>query len=311
MQLYVDGELTARTAAGFCEAAADALSMREDVVVSAASVKVVDAVGVAVIVEGGRRAAAASNAWTVVPSPTLERALLDAGVADVISVTTMDDGARADSEPVRAIPRLSLPDTGEVLIADPRLALRLPSWEDLGHFDRWAVEPLFDVMIGSTLLYRCRHLGAYAAEFVPRVTGDPTALTALVVPPGEPPVGFVRLYDVNLTEGFGFLETAIADRRALQRGWGVIAARLLLSYAMDVLDLQRVETKVYAYNVLSINALRRNGFTLEGRLRATRRYDGRRWDMLVFGMLRDEMVAQRARHGIPRVQLWPGAPESG
>jgi hypothetical protein len=74
---------------------------------------------------------------------------------------------------------------------------------------------------------------------------------------------------------------------------------------MDVLDLQRVEAKVYAYNVLSINSLVRNGFVREGCLRQARDYDGRRWDLLVFGILREEMAAQRRRDGIERIALWP------
>ena len=80
---------------------------------------------------------------------------------------------------------------------------------------------------------------------------------------------------------------------------------------MDVLDLQRVEAKVYEYNVLSINALMRNGFVREGCLRQARDYDGRRWDLLVFGILREEMAAQRKRDNIDRIALWPsGAPDS-
>jgi RimJ/RimL family protein N-acetyltransferase len=163
-------------------------------------------------------------------------------------------------------------------------------------------------MLASRLLYRCRHLGAYDADFVAQVTADPTSLTALIIPAGsERPVGFVRLYQINLVERFAFLETAVADVRSMRRGWGIAASRLLLSYAMDVLDLQRVEAKVYAYNVLSINSLVRNGFVREGCLRQARDYDGRRWDLLVFGILREEMAAQRRRDGLERIALWPSA----
>jgi RimJ/RimL family protein N-acetyltransferase/ABC-type transporter Mla MlaB component len=307
VQLYVDGDLTARTAPAFCEAAAEALASGERTVVAAATVKAVDAVGLAVLLQAARRAAQAGKSWSLIPSPVLDRALLEAGVADDIMLASAD--GVSESEAVRAVPPFPMPDHGDVLIAEPRLALRLPSWEDFAYFDRWAAEAMLEAMLGSTLLYRCRHLGAYHADVLPLISADPTALTALIVPPGEPPVGFARLYNVHLTEGFAFLETAIADRRALQHGWGVIASRLLLAYALDVLDLQRVETKVYAYNTLSVNALRRNGFRLEGRLREAREYDGRRWDMLVFALLREEMVDQRVRHGIPIVKLWPAPPE--
>jgi RimJ/RimL family protein N-acetyltransferase len=64
---------------------------------------------------------------------------------------------------------------------------------------------------------------------------------------------------------------------------------------VDVLGLRRVEAKVYEYNRLSVNALRRNGFQQEGVLRQAG-FDGvRTWDVLVFGVLRDEIDAQRRR----------------
>jgi len=188
-----------------------------------------------------------------------------------------------------------------------RLGLRLPTWEDLALLERWAHEPLLDQMVGSDFLYVCRTLGAHHPDFTPLVWNDPTALTLLIQPLGSPaaPVGYVRLYNINLVEQFAFLETAVADHRSARAGWGVEASRLLLAYAMDALELTRIEAKVYGYNVLSANALRRNGFREEGVLRQTRHWDGRRWDILVFGILEDELRAQRARESYPYMGFWP------
>src|SRR3989338_8827446 len=93
----------------------------------------------------------------------------------------------------------------------PRFGLRPPSWEELAPFERWANDPLLEQMVGSQLLYRCRHLGPYHPDFAAQVLHDPTALTLLVLPLDEPPepVGFVRLYNVQLAEAFAFLETAV------------------------------------------------------------------------------------------------------
>jgi RimJ/RimL family protein N-acetyltransferase len=114
----------------------------------------------------------------------------------------------------------------------------------------------------------------------------------------------VRLHGIHLIERFAFIETALGDASSLRKGWGVEASRLALAYAMDTLEVHRVEAKVYAYNLLSINALRRNGFELEGVLREARTYDGRRWDVLVFSILNAEMQAQRARDGFSPMSLW-------
>jgi RimJ/RimL family protein N-acetyltransferase len=66
-------------------------------------------------------------------------------------------------------------------------------------------------------------------------------------------------------------------------------------YGADVLGLRRFEAKAYEYNPLSINTLKRNGFTHEGTLRKASWRDGRYWDILVFGLLRHEMEEQRRK----------------
>jgi RimJ/RimL family protein N-acetyltransferase len=112
------------------------------------------------------------------------------------------------------------------------------------------------------------------------------------------PVGVVRLFNIHVREGYAFLETIMAERRAIRRGFGVEAGKLIAYYGVDVLALRRIEAKVYEYNVLSVNSLRRNGFRQEGVLRQAG-YDGRRyWDVLVFGILKDEIEAVRKRDGM-------------
>jgi RimJ/RimL family protein N-acetyltransferase len=73
-------------------------------------------------------------------------------------------------------------------------------------------------------------------------------------------------------------------------------------YGADVLGLRRIEAKAYEYNPLSINTLKRNGFTHEGTLRKASWRDGRYWDILVFGLLREELEEQRRmdRYLLPR-----------
>jgi RimJ/RimL family protein N-acetyltransferase len=194
-----------------------------------------------------------------------------------------------------------------VLAASDRLTLRVPRREDLDRFGRWAVDPLLTQMLGSDLLYRCRHLGPEHPDVTTAILSSVTSLTTLVAPRDQPDhlCGFVRLYDIRLSSGFAFLETAVADPQACRRGWGVEASRLLVAYGMDVLELHRVEAKVFRYNTLSVNALRRNGFQEEGVLREAHVFDGQRWDLLVYSILEPEMAAQRRqREQFPYMGFW-------
>jgi RimJ/RimL family protein N-acetyltransferase/anti-anti-sigma regulatory factor len=302
--LRYEGALTCATAPAFCraiEGAFDAPVARLQL--NLEEVKHADAVGLAALLQAARRARQRGITCSILPSAVVYRALLRAELLDELSLQGPGGGPET-SEVTEAV----LDDSAQTPVAAcGRIVLRQPAWDELGLFARWAHEPLLDQMVGSPLLYHCRHTGPYHPEFVARALYDPTALTLLIqsTEAGAAPVGFVRLHGIHLVERFAFVETALGDAGSLRKGWGVEATRLALAYAMDTLELHRVEAKVYAYNVPSMNALRRNGFFLEGSLREARRYDGRRWDVLVFSILEPEMRAQRARDGFPSMSPWP------
>jgi RimJ/RimL family protein N-acetyltransferase len=109
------------------------------------------------------------------------------------------------------------------------------------------------------------------------------------------PIGFVRLFNIHQSEGYAGIETVMGDFRAARRGFGVQASRLMGYYGVDTLGLRRLEAKAYEYNALSINTLKRNGFTHEGTLRKATLRDGRYWDIMIFGILRDEIEEQRRK----------------
>ena len=295
--------LTGETAAYACAEIAERLVESPfRLTLNLEDVRAVDVVGLAALLQAVRRADALGVRVLVQPSASVHRALLNAGLLDDVPLDLP-----AISVPALMAADNERPDAPVFAAATPRIGLRHPRWEDLGLFERWAADATLDQMVGSHLLYLCRHLGPYHPDVVAHVMYDPTGLVLLIQPrdPDAAPVGFVRLYGINLVERFAFLETAVADYRSARAGWGVEGSRLLLAYAMDALELNRIEAKVYGYNVLSANALRRNGFREEGVLRQTRHWDGRRWDILVFGILEDELRAQRARESFPYMGFWP------
>jgi RimJ/RimL family protein N-acetyltransferase len=177
-----------------------------------------------------------------------------------------------------------------------RVLLRTFTRADMSYLARWADSPFVDAMVGSELLYQYKHLYHRRTDFVLELLlRDWSQLNTVIVPlTGDAsPVGFTRLFNINLVHGYGFVETVIADPRHTRKGWGVEGTRLLLYYAMEMLGIRRVEAKVYAYNRLSINALIRNGFTQEGVLREACFHGGKYSDIIVFGILKDVMEARR------------------
>jgi ribosomal-protein-alanine N-acetyltransferase len=72
------------------------------------------------------------------------------------------------------------------------------------------------------------------------------------------------------------------------RGYATEAARALLDWGFGVWGLERVHAHCIAENEASAAVLRRLGFRQEARLRDHERFKGRCWDVLLFGLLREE-----------------------
>ena len=66
------------------------------------------------------------------------------------------------------------------------------------------------------------------------------------------------------------------------------------------MNLQRIELHVYAGNTRGIRAYERVGFRLEGTLRRAQFVGGRYVDVLVMGLLAEELVEEGANDSVGR-----------
>lgn len=201
------------------------------------------------------------------------------------------------AQPGPDAPFPSPPDRGSIISRGTRVYLRTLTPPDLEHLSAWVDDPFLERMVGSEFLQAYKHVWDKSPAFFEAVLTDPTQVVLVIEAHRgwTKPVGVVRLFNIHLLEGYAFLETIITDPRAMKRGFGVEAGKLISYYGMDVLGLRRIEAKVYEYNTLSMNSLRRNGFRQEGVLRQAG-FDGRRyWDLVIFGILKEEIEAQRKK----------------
>lgn len=199
--------------------------------------------------------------------------------------------------PAAPVPPPPPGERGSVIARGTRVFLRTLTRADLDHLSAWVDDPFLERMVGSELLQSYKHVWDKSPAFYDALLSDPTQVVLVVEARRgwTAPVGVVRLFNIHLLEGYAFLETIIADPRAMRRGFGVEAGKLISYYGVDVLGLRRIEAKVYEYNTLSMNSLRRNGFRQEGVLRQAG-FDGERyWDLVIFGILKEEIEAQRKK----------------
>ena len=104
-------------------------------------------------------------------------------------------------------------------------------------------------------------------------------------------IGDIGVYIESWAHSEGWVGIGIGERAYWGNGYGTEAMRLLLRFAFDELNLQRVSLGVYAYNPRAIRSYEKAGFRREGVIRSDCRRDGQRWDSLFMGILRDEWSA--------------------
>jgi RimJ/RimL family protein N-acetyltransferase len=66
--------------------------------------------------------------------------------------------------------------------------------------------------------------------------------------------------------------------------------KIILRYAFMEVNLQRVTLNVFEYNPRAVRTYEKTGFRHEGRMRQVLNREGKRWDMLFMGILREEWM---------------------
>ena len=105
-------------------------------------------------------------------------------------------------------------------------------------------------------------------------------------------IGLIDLRDVQPENRTAEIGVMIGDKRYWNGGYGSDAVRTLTRFAFRVMNLQRVHLRTYEYNPRAVAAFRRAGFREEGRLRRHVYMEGRHWDVILMGCLREEFEAE-------------------
>jgi len=99
-------------------------------------------------------------------------------------------------------------------------------------------------------------------------------------------VGFIELDGVHWSHGDSYVGIGIGERECWSKGYGTDAMKVVLRYAFEELNLNRVSLNVFEYNQRAIHSYEKVGFVVEGCERQFLRREGKRWDMIYMGILR-------------------------
>lgn len=101
-------------------------------------------------------------------------------------------------------------------------------------------------------------------------------------------IGILQFDGVAWTHGTSFVAIGIGEEADRGQGYGREAMELGLRFAFDELNLHRVCLTVFSYNDAARTLYEHLGFRHEGTYREHLLRDGRRYDMLLYGLLRRE-----------------------
>jgi RimJ/RimL family protein N-acetyltransferase len=104
-------------------------------------------------------------------------------------------------------------------------------------------------------------------------------------------IGLIGLYTIYWLHREAFVGIQIGERDYWGKGYGTDALQALLRFAFEELNLKRVSLSVLEGNARAMRSYEKCGFRYEGRQRHAWAYDGRRWDEIYMGLLRDEWLA--------------------
>ena len=169
--------------------------------------------------------------------------------------------------------------------------LRRHRMEDLPAVVRWYRDP----EMARLTRYHANPMSAEEVErfFRGRMMADDALAYAIVELPSHRLIGFTTFSGLDADNGSVLFHITIGERDAWGRGLGTEATELMLGHAFENLGLHRVGLSVFSYNTRAIRAYEKAGFRHEGRLRDAIQRDGRYWDEIQMGILREEWLARR------------------
>jgi len=105
-------------------------------------------------------------------------------------------------------------------------------------------------------------------------------------------IGRAAIQWIEWTNGNAWLHLGIGSAQDQRKGFGSQALGMLMRFAFAELNLFRLSARIPEYNQAAIALFSKFGFAEEVRRRQALDRDGRRWDLIVFGLLNSEWKAQ-------------------
>jgi RimJ/RimL family protein N-acetyltransferase len=168
------------------------------------------------------------------------------------------------------------------------ICLRPPEEKDLEMMTVW----INDYRITRNLLAYLPTSKAKEREFL-EGTGKDNRNIALAIVGREDDniLGMIGLHHIDWKNRDATFGIFIGDENSRKKGYGKEATNLLLEYAFQTLDLERISSSCWDFNIASQALHKSCGFIREGIKRRAGYIEGKRCDSILFGILKEEWRA--------------------
>jgi len=175
------------------------------------------------------------------------------------------------------------------MLKGKRVLLRPVKRSDISYFLKWFNDP-------EVVQYVLMHLPVtemseekYIEELgTTRAGSDARFVIEAIESDSTRPIGDCALHEINSKERRAVFDIVIGEKDYWSRGYGTEAARLIINYGFQQLNLHRVSSAAVAFNERSIKLHKNLGFREEGRSRQAVFRNGQYHDEVLVGMLREE-----------------------
>lgn len=183
-------------------------------------------------------------------------------------------------------------------IVGKKLYLRGIEKEDLsGNMFQWANDPevtyymVMGAIPNSGSIY-CSW-NTLEEEYEKLRKSEKDIVFAIVDKESDNMIGVVGLYDISWIPRHAELRIVIGEKDFWGKGYGTEATKLVVDYAFDKLNLNKVYMGVNAEHKRAIKAYKNAGFIEEGILRKEQYRNSKYYDAVRMGILREEYYAKR------------------
>jgi RimJ/RimL family protein N-acetyltransferase len=177
-----------------------------------------------------------------------------------------------------------------VFLEGERVYLRPPEMADIEPFRRWLSDPAvrINLKMFAPITEKTER------EFVENAGCSPNDFVfAIVRKEDDRLIGATGLHRTRWKDRATSFGIFIGDSERRGAGYGTEATRLVLRYAFETLNLNRVELGVYDFNKAAIRVYEKLGFVREGSQREHSFVEGRYVDHHAYSMLASEYFAIR------------------